>query len=102
MPVVRMDGLSGRRSVGRSVYSHVITKFSRMGRLLHFLTHVAPLARFVRESSAITYYLPFSEQHSFYCAVNRVNISHEKFTQVNRTASTATVSQAFNSPKFSS
>ena len=37
MPVVRTDGLSG----GRSVYSHVITKFSRMGRLLHFLTYGA-------------------------------------------------------------
>ena len=42
------DGRSG----GRSVYGHVITKFSRMGRLLHFLTHGAPLARFARESSA--------------------------------------------------
>ena len=39
MPVVRTDGLSG----GRSVYGHVITKFSRMGRLLHFLTYGAPL-----------------------------------------------------------
>ena len=28
--------------VGRA-YSYVITKFSRMGRLLHFLTHGAPL-----------------------------------------------------------
>ena len=28
---------------GRSVYGHVITKFSRMGSLLHFLTHGAPL-----------------------------------------------------------
>ena len=45
-PVVRTDG-------GRSVYGHVITKFSRMGRLLHFLTHGAPLARFARESFAI-------------------------------------------------
>ena len=35
MPVVRTDGLSG----GRSVYGHVITKFSQMGGLLHFLTH---------------------------------------------------------------
>ena len=35
------------------MYGHVITKFSRMGRLLHFLTHGAPLARFARESSAI-------------------------------------------------
>ena len=48
MPVVRTDGLSG----GRSVYGHVITKFSRMDRLLHFLIHGAPLARFARESSA--------------------------------------------------
>ena len=35
------------------MYGHVITKFSRMGRLLHFLTHGAPLARFAPESSAI-------------------------------------------------
>ena len=46
MPVVRTDGLS--------VYGHVITRFSRMDRLLHFLTHGALLARFVRESSAIS------------------------------------------------
>ena len=32
------------RSLGRVVF--------RMGRLLHFLTHVAALARFARESSA--------------------------------------------------
>ena len=38
------DGRSG----GRSVYGHVITKFSRMGSLPHFLTHGAP-----RERSAI-------------------------------------------------
>ena len=48
MPVVRTDG--------RSVYGYVITKFSRMGRLLDFPTHGAPLARFVRESSAIILY----------------------------------------------
>ena len=47
--LVWTDGLSG----GRAVYGHVITKFSRMGRLLHFLTHGAPLARFARESFAI-------------------------------------------------
>ena len=35
MPVVRTDG----RAVGRSVYVHVITKFSRMGSLSHFFTH---------------------------------------------------------------
>ena len=38
---------------GRSVYGHVITKFSRMGSLPHFLTHGAPQARFARQSSAI-------------------------------------------------
>ena len=44
MPMMRTDGLS--------VYGHVITKFSRMGTLLHFLTHGAQLARFARESSS--------------------------------------------------
>ena len=33
------------RSGGRSVYGHVIAKFSRMGSLPHFLPHVAPRAR---------------------------------------------------------
>ena len=42
-------GVDGR-SLGRSLYGHVIIKFSRLGRLLHFLTHGARLAR---ESSAI-------------------------------------------------
>ena len=32
--MVRTDG----QAVGRSVYGHVITKFSRMGSLPHFLT----------------------------------------------------------------
>ena len=35
------------------MYGHVITKFSRMGRLLHFLTYGALLARFAGENSAI-------------------------------------------------
>ena len=39
MSVVRTDGRAG----GRSVYGHVITKFSRMGSLPHFFTHGAPL-----------------------------------------------------------
>ena len=39
MPVVRTDG----RAVGRSVYGHVITKFSPMGSLTHFFTNGAPL-----------------------------------------------------------
>ena len=39
MPVVRTDG----RACGRSVYGHVLTKFSRMGSLPHFFTHGALL-----------------------------------------------------------
>ena len=39
MSVVRTDGRAG----GRSVYGHVITKFSRMGSLPHFFTHGAQL-----------------------------------------------------------
>ena len=35
------DGRSGGRSVGRSVYGLVITKFCRMGRLPHFLSYGA-------------------------------------------------------------
>ena len=38
MPVVRTDG----RSVSWSVYGHVITKFSWMGRLPRFLSYGAP------------------------------------------------------------
>ena len=45
MPVVRMDGRAGGWSVGRSVYGHVITKFSRMGRLPHILSYGAPPTR---------------------------------------------------------
>ena len=46
------DGRSGGAG-GQSVYGHVITKFFPISRLLHFLTHGAPLARFARESFAI-------------------------------------------------
>ena len=35
--------LTDGRAGGRSVYGHVITKFSRMGSLPHFFTHGAPL-----------------------------------------------------------
>ena len=38
LPVVRTGGRAGGRA-----YGHVIAKFSRMGRLLHFLTHAALL-----------------------------------------------------------
>ena len=50
------------RAGGRSVYGHVITKFSQMGRLLHFLTQGAPLDLFASESSATIY----SKTKSFY------------------------------------
>ena len=46
---------SVRSVVSVVLYGHVITKFSRMSRLLHFLTHGAKL-RFARESSAIIQY----------------------------------------------
>ena len=42
MPVVRTDGRAG----GRLVYGHVITKFSRMGSLPHFVTHGARELRY--------------------------------------------------------
>ena len=35
-------GADGRSGVGRTVYGQVITKFSRMGRLPHFLSYGAP------------------------------------------------------------
>ena len=44
----------------------------------------------------ITYYQPVSEQHYFCCAANSINISYETFTHLNRTAPSATVSQAVN------
>ena len=47
--MVWTDGLSG----GRVVCSHVITRFSRMGRLLHFLTHGALLTC---DSSAMSFH----------------------------------------------
>ena len=42
MPMVQTDG----RSFTHSVYGHVITKFSQMGRLPHFLNYVAPAVLF--------------------------------------------------------
>ena len=35
------------QTVARSVYGYLITNFSRMGRLPHFLTHGAPLRAFL-------------------------------------------------------
>ena len=46
MNVVPTDGGGGGGvGGGRSVYGHVITRFSRMGSLLHFFTHGASRAR---------------------------------------------------------
>ena len=52
--------------VARSVYGHVIIKFSRMGRLLHFLTHGAPLVRFARKNSAINNWIRTSVIYNNY------------------------------------
>ena len=60
------------QAVGRSVYGHVITKFYRMGRLIHFLTHGAPLVRFARESSAKNYFN--WSKSSFFYAIGRVSL----------------------------
>ena len=60
-------GRTASRAGGRSVYGHVITKFSRMGSLLHFLTHGAPL-RALR-ARELSYYLLIY----FY---KRCNMSH--------------------------
>ena len=43
LPVALWSGRTVSRAVGRSVYGHVIAKFSRMGSLLHVRTHGAPL-----------------------------------------------------------
>ena len=43
MPVVQTDG----RTLARSVYGHVITKFSGMGRLPHFLSYGALLKIYI-------------------------------------------------------
>ena len=42
------------RTVARSVYGHMITKFSGMGRLPHFLSYGAPPARAPRAGSQLT------------------------------------------------
>ena len=47
MPVVWTDGRTVWRAGGRAVYGHVITKFSRMGSLPHFFTHVASLCALI-------------------------------------------------------
>ena len=52
MPVVRTDG----RSLDRSVYGHVITKFSLMGRLPHFLSYGTPPTRALRARVELRYY----------------------------------------------
>ena len=45
-PVVRTDGRA---------YGHVITKFSRMGRLPHFLSYGAPSTRALRARVELRY-----------------------------------------------
>ena len=50
-PVVRTDG----RSLARSVYGHVITKFSGIGRLPHFLSYGASPTRAPRARVELRY-----------------------------------------------
>ena len=45
------------RAGGRSVYGHVITKFSRMASLPHFPTHGAPMCAL--RARELRYYFPF-------------------------------------------
>ena len=52
MPVVRTDG----RSLARSVYGLVITKFSGMGRLPHFFSYGAPPTRALRARVELGYH----------------------------------------------
>ena len=67
--MVQTDGRSG----GRSVYGHVITKFSWMGRLLYFLTHGALMgalrAQELRYQTACS-----KEYHSTYKIINRADL----------------------------
>ena len=67
MPVVWTDG----RSLARSVYGHVITKFSRMGRLPHFFSYGAPLTG----SSANTFFKYWYNHSPSSCS----NIIHQRF-----------------------
>ena len=62
MLVVRADGRAG----GRSMYGHLIAKFSRMGSLPHFLIHGAPLhARELRYEKGNQHFLYNKQTHSF-------------------------------------
>ena len=59
MPVMRTDG--------RSVYGHVISTFSRMDSLPHFITHGAPLralrARVLRYKCGFSPYIALKMQY---------------------------------------
>ena len=59
-PVVRTDG----RSLARSVYGHMITKFSGMGRLPHFLSYGAPSTRALRARVELRYNLTTLKTYS--------------------------------------
>ena len=64
MPVVRTDGLSGGGGGVVGQYGHVITKFSRMGRLLHY-PYGGPLARVAHKSSATNARQDRTHTHKF-------------------------------------
>ena len=68
------DGRSG----GRSVYGHVITKFSRMGSLPHFVTHGAPL-RASRARAPLLISPRVSKLKRFHSRVDRNKVSIHLF-----------------------
>ena len=82
MSVVRTDGRAG----GRSVYGHVITKFSRMGSLPHFFTHGAPLRASRARAPLLIDWLPllmlstdFKVRPALYSIINSTTGIIERF-----------------------
>ena len=59
-------------SLDRSVYGHMITKFSGMGRLPHFPSYGAPPTRALRARVELRYYEPFCNEPLLYPTTNEV------------------------------
>ena len=66
--MVQTDGRAGGQA-----YGHVIIKFFRMGRLLHFLPMVLRCASFARKSSAII------QRHSNFGSTTQYNMNRKTF-----------------------
>ena len=72
-PVVRTDG----RSLDRSVYGHVIAKFSGMGRLPHLLSYGAPPTQALRARVELRY-KPRGLFSEFYGRGNVLQFANER------------------------